>query len=479
MKNATAAQTGLPGQTRAPLLTKLGLALVFALGIAVIVLGVSGQRAYDTSGFSAESAYSAIYSLHGDVASAWEEQLKPQLAALPEERRLMLSDAARALLDAAWESAEAGGAEKAEAILSAAPEGEREALAWQLLYSTYLVNGPKVSTAQKKEISALSAADLDALREALLAGVTDENAALPAAAAKAAELEGQERQAMLAQLYFTSVGSAESTESVNTLKKGVRDKGKQLDAFRMIAKGEVGWLWQLVVSNSRTAVLVGILIALDALLLTLLMMWDKSWIIDVKWIIILLIVDFLLLFQLMPLVYMVVKAFFPEGSFSLETFERLYTYTLNLDALTNTLIAAFCTMVLGTLLAFPLAWLVGRTNLYGKKFFRALFVLTYMVPPYVGAMAWLRLLNPNVGTINQWLRVLFHLSDAPGPLNVYTLPGMIWVLTSFYYPYAFITISRAMEKMDPSLEEASRISGATPLKTVFTLPGVPMMEGMP
>ena len=124
--------------------------------------------------------------------------------------------------------------------------------------------------------------------------------------------------------------------------------------------------------------------------------------------------------------------------------------------------------------AFPLAWLVGRTNLYGRKFFRALFVLTYMVPPYVGAMAWLRLLNPNVGTVNQWLRALLHLSDAPGPLNVYSLPGMIWVLTSFYYPYAFITISRAMEKMDPSLEEASRISGASPLKTVFTVT-LPMM----
>ena len=51
---------------------------------------------------------------------------------------------------------------------------------------------------------------------------------------------------------------------------------------------------------------------------------------------------------------------------------------------------------------------------------------------------------------------------------------MIWVLTTFYYPYAFITISRAMEKMDPSLEEAARISGASPLKTVATIT-LPMM----
>lgn len=195
---------------------------------------------------------------------------------------------------------------------------------------------------------------------------------------------------------------------------------------------------------------------------------------DVKWLLIAAIVIFLLVFQVFPLIYMLIKAFFPEGTFTFSTFERLYSYSMNWSALTNTLIAASLTMVFGTLLAFPLAWLVGRTNLYGKKFFRSLFVLTYMVPPYVGAMAWTRLLNKNVGTINELLRMLFNLETNAGPLNIYTLGGLIWVLTTFYYPYAFITISRAMEKMDPSLEEASRISGASPLKTLFTIT-LPMM----
>ncbi|NLD33512.1 MAG: iron ABC transporter permease [Clostridiales bacterium] len=202
-------------------------------------------------------------------------------------------------------------------------------------------------------------------------------------------------------------------------------------------------------------------------------MWSqKSWQMNVQWIIILLILDFLLVFQLLPMMHLVVKAFTPNGTFSLDTFKRLYEYQMNWGALTNTIIAALATMALGTLLAFPLAWLVGRTNLYGRQFFRKLFVVTYMVPPYVGAMAWLRLLNPNVGIINQALRAVFNLNTTVGPLNVYSLGGMIWVLTSFYFPYAFITISRAMEKMDPSLEEASRVSGASPLTTVarVTLP---------
>ena len=470
MNNTVAMQENIQRRDHTPFISKLILALVFVLGLAVIYMGYAGMQKYNASGFSAESAYSAIHALGGDTSAVWQKKLKLQLDALSDAQRKEIGVVATTLLGEAWESQKPGAAEEAQALL----DGADESKVYKLLYATYLISGPKVSTANKKEIAALSEAGLADFCQQLLSCIADDDAELPAAAAAAQSLSGSKRQSTLMQLLFVANGSADSTDQVNTLKKGVRDKAAQIDAFRMIAENSVSWLWQLVISRSRTAILIGILLSLDALLLTLLMMGDKTWIIDFKWIIILLIVDFLLLFQLMPLIYMVIKAFFPESSFSLETFRRLYTYSLNLDALKNTLIAAFATMILGTLLAFPLAWLVGRTNLYGKKFFRALFVLTYMVPPYVGAMAWLRLLNPNVGTINRWLRMLFHLSSAPGPLNVYTLPGMIWVLTSFYYPYAFITISRAMEKMDPSLEEASRISGGSPLKTLFTVT-LPMM----
>lgn len=188
---------------------------------------------------------------------------------------------------------------------------------------------------------------------------------------------------------------------------------------------------------------------------------------DIKRFIILAIVAFLVVFQVLPLLYLLYRSFFSTGRFSLEGFKRIYSYSLNWTALKNTIITAGLSMVFGVLLAFPLAWLVGRTNLYGKKFFRTLFVVTYMVPPYVGAMAWLRLLNPKVGTLNIFLQNIFHLENAP--FNIYSTGGLVWVLTTFYYPYAFITISRAMEKMDPSLEEASRISGANPIKTLFTV----------
>lgn len=199
---------------------------------------------------------------------------------------------------------------------------------------------------------------------------------------------------------------------------------------------------------------------------------EKKFYFDIKWVIILAIVAFLLIFEVLPMLYLVIRAFTADGSVSLSAFQRVYTYPMNWSALKNTVVTATCAMILGVIFAFPLAWLVGRTNLYGKKFFRTLFVTTYMVPPYVGAMAWLRLLNPSVGTLNVFLKDLFHLAE--NPFNIYTVGGLVWVLTSFYYPYAFITISRAMEKMDPSLEEASKISGASPIKTLATIT-LPMM----
>ena len=454
----------MSAQSRGPLITKLTLALVFLLWIALIFQGAAALRENDSAGFSSEAAFEAIYELSKEVDADWNALLKPALSALSDEEAAALNDISAELLRENWSERGAVGTEAFEAL-----DLENDAETVQkLLYISYAVGGPKLSASVKKAAETAGAEVVGSF----LQKRDKPDSPVPEAVAKPVEkLEGTARQAMLMKLYYTSLsGSSQlKTASVNEFKKGVRDKALQLDAFRMIASGELTPLRQFILSHARTVILCGVLLSLDALLLAFMMAADRVWRFDIKWLLILAILDFLLVFQLMPLIYTVVKAFFPDSHFSLETFRRLYSYKLNFDALRNTLLASFATMLLGTLFAFPLAWLVGRTNLYGRRFFRSLFVLTYMVPPYVGAMAWLRLLNPNVGTVNHWLRVLLHLSDAPGPLNVYSLPGLIWVLSTFYYPYAFITISRAMEKMDPSLEEASRAAGASPLKTLVTV----------
>ena len=453
------------------------LMAVLCLGAGVIGFGIHGLNDFEASGFSSGDAFTAIRSLSSGVSRDWEKILKPQLAVLSTDEEGAIDQTAHDLLCAAWSDLDSdNGRMNVETVLASRPQKEHRDVLYKLLYMTYLMGKPRVSSAVKKQLPD-GPNEAEAFCTAVLRHLADEQSLLPDAAAAAVQkLDGADRQAMLLQLVFTALSSQSSVKNddVSGLKKGVRDKASQPQAFRMIVMNEVGPFRQFGAANSKTIILIGILIMIDSALMCALMLKDGTWLFDIKWLIILLIVDFLLVFQLLPLVYMLIRAFFPNGSFSFETIKRLYTYPLNKDALINTLIASFATMVLGTLLAFPLAWLVGRTNIYGKRFFRRLFILTYMVPPYVGAMAWMRLLNPNAGSINVFLRSVFSLPDQPGPFNIYSLSGMIWVLTTFYYPYAFITISRAMEKMDPSLEEASRVSGASPLKTLFTVT-IPLM----
>lgn len=464
-----------PSETRC----KLTLLILFLLGAALILGGFWGIRQYQQSGFDQEVGYRYIQKLSGEVESLYTQSIQPVMARLTDAEREALTLEAAALLKENWTAAvKADQSARTDEMLAGLEGDKLQQKTMELLSITYSLNGPKVASAEKKLLAQWTDAERDQNREALLRAVLDENAPVPQAAASAVgELTGSERAAALMHLFLVSANAQNEplpTDHVNGLKKAARNAEARISAYEMTADGSVTLLSQVLISHSRTAILLGILLALDIALLFLMLYKDHSWHLDFKWAVILIIVDFMLVFQVLPMVYLIIKAFFPEGSFTFEVFQRLYTYQMNLGALKNTLIAATVTMVLGTLIAFPLAWLVGRTNLLGKKFFRSLFVLTYMVPPYVGAMAWLRLLNPNVGTMNQFFRMIFGLGDTPGPLNIYTLGGLIWVLTTFYYPYAFITISRAMEKMDPSLEEASRISGASPLLTVFRVT-LPMM----
>ncbi len=437
------------------------LCILFAAGVFLTAAGAMAFRDSDSPGSSSEGALTAEADLKKEADALYAQTIEPALSRADENVRSGCQETARTLL--------------AEALACEMPELEdcSDEDVWKLLSMTYAVSRKKISSTQRKSIAAVP--DMKEAQDHMLmllasGGAVSDDPVLSGVSA----LDGADA-AFLMQVFLASDNKNATVLTKETALAFIREYGKgdaAAEAIKRTAGQQMSPLRAWLGARARTVMLLGILLALDTVLLFFFLRAGRSWKMDIKWILILLIVDFLLAFQLLPLIWLVVRAFFPDGHFSLKIFARLYTYKMNREAIGNTLIAASCTMAAGTFIAFPLAWLVGRTNLYGRKFFRSLFVLTYMVPPYVGAMAWLRLLNKNVGTINLALRTLFHLNVTQGPLNIYSLGGMICVMTTFYYPYAFITISRAMEKMDPTLEEASRISGAGSLATVIriTLP---------
>jgi iron(III) transport system permease protein len=161
---------------------------------------------------------------------------------------------------------------------------------------------------------------------------------------------------------------------------------------------------------------------------------------------------------------------FGPGPFSLANFKEAYGHWSILRLFANSLIfatgTAFMTFVLGGIVAF----IVERTDAPGREIFHSLALISFALPGLLITMAWMLTLSPNIGWFNQ-LYKNFTGSSQP-LLNIYTMAGMIWALSSHYFPLAYLLLGPALRMLDVRMEEAAVMSGARTDQTALrvTLP---------
>jgi iron(III) transport system permease protein len=158
------------------------------------------------------------------------------------------------------------------------------------------------------------------------------------------------------------------------------------------------------------------------------------------------------------------------GHFTVDKYVRSYTDPELLGILVNTAIFTVGSGVVATFLALFLAYLNTRTNIPFKFLFRIISIIPMMIPHILFSVSWVLLLNPSNGLINLFLKELLHLDGSL--FNIYTLPGMILVEGLLDLPIAYLILAPALAAFDISLEESSKVCGASNLKTLFrvTLP---------
>ena len=140
------------------------------------------------------------------------------------------------------------------------------------------------------------------------------------------------------------------------------------------------------------------------------------------------------------------------------------------DAAANTLIAGTCTTALSLVLGFSLAFLVARTDMPGRGWLDTANLVPFFLSPYVGAISWIWLLAPHGGLVPTTLRGWFGWDLSW--LNIYSVPGVIFVLTLFYTPYVYLFVTPPLREMDAAFEDAARVHGASFWYTIrhITLP---------
>ena len=181
---------------------------------------------------------------------------------------------------------------------------------------------------------------------------------------------------------------------------------------------------------------------------------------DVALFALILLLAFLTLYPLAMLFYGSLSSTPPgmEGVLNLDGYAKVMS-PRNVSILFDTVLLSLAKTVISLGTAVLLAWIIARTDTPMRGTLEVLITLPFFIPPILTAMAWGMLGNPQLGVINlAWT----WLTGFQGPLvNVYSWGGVVWHMCQYSIPFLFLFLVDAFRAMDPSLEDSSRMCGAS------------------
>ena len=171
------------------------------------------------------------------------------------------------------------------------------------------------------------------------------------------------------------------------------------------------------------------------------------------------------LFIVYPFYTIITKSVFSnkvEG-LTLYNFIRFFTKPYYYQTLLRSLMVCIATVVTTTIIGVPIAYLMTRYNVAGKKLLHIFIIMSLMSPPFIGAYSWIILLGRN-----GMLARLLGLIGLTAP-TIYGRNGIIFVFTLHLFPYIYLYTSGAMNSIDSSLEEAAENLGMSKLRRIWTI----------
>jgi iron(III) transport system permease protein len=181
---------------------------------------------------------------------------------------------------------------------------------------------------------------------------------------------------------------------------------------------------------------------------------------DISWPILIAFAAVLVVLIVLPMSWLV---FFSvtdkDGAFTLANFRELITNPTFVDPLITPVIVATSSAVICCAVAAPMGWLVARTDIPLRRTVRALVTASFVTPPFLGAIAWELLAAPNSGLLNKIYRAVTGAPQDDYLFNIYTLAGLIFVISCYTFPFVFVLVANALDRIPGDLEDASSILG--------------------
>jgi iron(III) transport system permease protein len=151
----------------------------------------------------------------------------------------------------------------------------------------------------------------------------------------------------------------------------------------------------------------------------------------------------------------------------LDNYLRVFGDRDILPMLGNSVLYAAGSAALGTGLGALLAWIVARTNTPGKALVELMPLYPILMPPIMKNIAWILLLAPKSGILNNMLQQYFGITEPV--FNAFSMAGMIWVFGVACVPLGYLFLLPVFLSFDPSLEESAYIAGSKPVHTMLKI----------
>ncbi|MDW7614858.1 iron ABC transporter permease [Peribacillus simplex] len=155
-----------------------------------------------------------------------------------------------------------------------------------------------------------------------------------------------------------------------------------------------------------------------------------------------------------------------DGTISLGNYQDFFVQEskTNLEALWNSVYISILSVLVSALIGIPLAFIFNRYDFPGRSFFSSAAILPIVLPSLVGVMAFMFLYGES-GLIPNAIKDMFGLDKVP--FKIGGVSGILIVHAYTMYVYFYMTVSAAINKIDPSLEEAAYNLGANKFKVFW------------
>ena len=170
------------------------------------------------------------------------------------------------------------------------------------------------------------------------------------------------------------------------------------------------------------------------------------------------------LFLIYPLWKLLYNAFFSNGVFTLEQFQKFFSQSYYIKSIFNSIKVSLLATILTLIIGVPLAYFYQMYEVKGMAALQVIIILCSMSAPFIGAYSWIMLLGRG-GIITQFLESITH-TRMP---SIYGFNGILLVLALQLFPLVFLYVSGALKNIDNSLLEASENMGCTGVKRFFKL----------